>query len=381
MYFEIPRRDLLHPLKSVVSVVEQRQVLPILANLLVSVKENTLHLTGTDAEVEIVCTVPLTATLNGDNNGETTLPARKLFDIIRSLSEKDPIQISVTDNRAILKSGSSRFTLSCLPAEDFPISPALESMLTFKLPQRNFKKLLAQTSYAMAVNDPRYYLNGLCLTVSQTQQSDLTLSVVATDGHRLALATTVLTQTTSTMATPFQVILPRKAVIELQRLLEGTEDEITVAMGNNAFKVSIANQYMLSSKLIEGKFPDYTTVIPDHPRYVVQVETRAFKAALAQVVILSHEKYRGTRLTFSTGKMVVSARNPEQEEATVECAVDYSAEDFEIGFNVSYLQDALNVIEAEAITLSFASSESSVLIQPVSEDHEASKTVVMPMRI
>lgn len=371
MFFEIPRKDLLNPLKNVASVVEQRQALPILANILVRVKENTLHLTGTDAEVEIACAVPLPATIGLENDGETTLPARKLLDIIRNLSDENPIQVSITDNQAILKSGKSRFTLSCLPAEDFPQSPPIESMLTFRLAQQAFKNLLAQTGYAMAVNDPRYYLNGLCLDV-QSQQ----LAVVATDGHRLALATTALIDQENK---PLQVILPRKAVIELQRILESKEDGIIIAVGDSALKVIVSAQYTLSSKLIDGKFPDYAGVIPRHPEYIVSVGTNAFKTALTQVVILSHEKHRGTRLAFSAGKMVVSSRNPEQESATVECEVDYSGEEFEIGFNVNYLLDALTVINTPTTLLKFSSPESSVLITPA--DSETTKMVVMPMRI
>ena len=371
MFFEIPRKDLLNPLKAVVSVVEQRQASSILANILVSVKDDALHLTGTDTEVEIACTVPLEATIGLENDGETTLPARKLFDIIKSLAEKEPVQISVTEQKATLKSGNSRFTLSCLPAEDFPTSPPVDSMYTFKLPQQRFKHLLGQTGYAMAVSDPRYYLNGLCLDVSPSQ-----LTVVATDGHRLALATTALT---SQITEPLQVILPRKAVLELQRILEGDEKEIDIAIGDNALKVIVSDQYTLSSKLIDGKFPDYTSVIPQHPEYVARVETNALKTALAQVIILSHEKHRGARLSFSTGKLVVSARNPEQEEATVECELDYSGEEFEIGFNVNYLQDALTVINTKEAQLKFSSPESSVLITPA--DSEEAKMVVMPMRI
>lgn len=371
MFFEIPRKELLNPLKKVVSVVEQRQALPILANILVRVKENTLQITGTDAEVEITCTVPLPATIGLEEDGETTLPARKLHDIVRNLSDKDPIQISITDNQAILKSGKSRFTLSCLPAEDFPQSPPVESMLTFRLSQQDFKNLLAQTSYAIANNDPRYYLNGLCLDV-QTQQ----LAVVATDGHRLALATTALIDQENK---PQQVILPRKAVIELQHILENKEEDITIAVGENALKVIVSAQYTLSSKLIDGKFPDYAGVIPQHPEYIVSVDTNAFKTALTQVITLSHEKHRGTRLAFSAGKMIVSARNPEQETATVECEVEYNGEEFEIGFNVNYLIDALTVINTPTTLLKFSSPESSVLITPA--ENETTKMVVMPMRI
>jgi DNA polymerase-3 subunit beta len=245
-------------------------------------------------------------------------------------------------------------------------------MLTFKLSQQVFKSLLAHTSYAMAVSDPRYYLNGLCLDIQAEQ-----LTVIATDGHRLALATTTLPITPENEH--LQVILPRKAVLELQRILEETEDEIEIAIGDRAVKVIISEQYTLSSQLIDGKFPDYTGIVPHNPEYIVLVETSAIKSALAQVIILSHEKHRGARLAFSEGKMVVSSRNPEQEEATVECEVDYSGEEFEIGFNVNYLQDALTVINTKSAHLKFSSPESSVLITPA--DSEETKMVVMPMRI
>jgi DNA polymerase-3 subunit beta len=328
-------------------------------------------LTGADNEVEIISTLALPATISLDNDGETTLPARKLFDIVRSLSDKDSVQLSVTDHKAVLKSGKSRFTLACLPAEDFPQSPLIETHWQLKLTQREFRRLLAQTGYAIAVNDPRHFLNGLCLDV-QTER----LVVVATDGHRLALANTPLADPVSE---PLQVILPRKAVLELQRILDETESEITLTLSESACKVVVSEQYTLSSKLIDGRFPDYTSVIPHDPPYVVGVETSALKAALTQVAILSHEKHRGARLSFSAGQVTVSSRNPEQEEAAVECAVDYAGEAFEIGFNINYLLEALAAVHTDTVYLKFNNPESSVLITPF--DTEETKMVVMPMRI
>lgn len=372
MYFEIPRKDLLNPLKSVRNIVEQRTTLPILTNILVSVRDNQLYLTGTDTEVEISCTVPLETTLGLESNGQVTLSAHKLFDIIRSLPTETTLQISAENNRAILRAGKSRFTLSTLPAEDFPASPTLDSTLTFQLSQQQFKNLLSQTSYAMATNDPRYYLNGLCLDITANL-----LTAVATDGHRMALALLELTSSGSAETT--QIIIPRKAVTELQKVLENKEEMLDIVVGNNAIKISSSPYYTLNSKLIDGRFPDYVSVIPNNLNYSIRVDINTFKSALAQVIILSHEKHRGARLNFSAGKMVVSARNPDQEEATVECEVDYSGEEFEIGFNVSYLQEALSALNTKEADLKFSSPDSSVLIMPT--DSERIKMIVMPMRI
>lgn len=372
MYFEISRKELLNPLKTAVSVVEQRQTLPILANVLVQVKDNTLSLMATDAEVEILCALPLEASLNNDNEGGTTLPARKFFDIVRSLDDKLTIQIETDEAKATIKAGKSRFTLACLPAEDFPASPQIKDNCTFRLSQRTLKELIDQTSYAMAQNDVRYYLNGICLDL----RSDGKLAIVATDGHRLALAEEEFELPSNE---PIQVIIPNKAIKELMQMLDGSDSELTISIDDNHIKFVISDSLTLTSKLIDGKYPDYRQVIPVNANNIVIANVAALKAALNQSAILSNEKIKGVRLAVNQGLMRVSARNPEQEEAEIDCEVEYTGDELEIGFNVKYLLDALSIITTPEVELRFIDSNSSCLILP--RDISSVKSVIMPMRL
>lgn len=372
MYFEVQRKVLLGPLKMVTSVVEQRQTSPILSNLLVVVEAEQLRLTGTDAEVEITCTIPLEASLGADHLGQTTLPARKFYDIVRALPEDECIQVTETDQKVIVKAGRSRFSLACLPAEDFPGSLPVATGLHFELPQRAFKDLLAYTDFAMATADVRAYLNGLLFDLTPTA-----LTVVATDGHRLAFATEpseILKD-----QTPLQVIIPRKTVKELSRLLDNSDAAVAISVDNHHIKVKVSEALTIHSKLIDGKFPDYQSVISLSLDKIVLAETGALKAALSQSAILSNEKYRGVRLTLTPGKLLVSSRNPIQEESEIECAVDYQGDAFEAGFNVNYLQDVLSVVGTKEVQLSFSDANSSCLLQPKGID--TVKHVVMPMRL
>lgn len=372
LYFEISRKELLNPLKTAVSVVEQRQTLPILANVLVQVKDNTLSLMATDAEVEILCALPLETSLNNDNEGETTLPARKFFDIVRSLDDKLTIQIEADEAKATIKAGKSRFTLSCLPAEDFPASPQIKDNCTFRLSQRTLKELIDQTSYAMAQNDVRYYLNGICLDLRR----DNKLAIVATDGHRLALAEEEFELPSNE---PIQVIIPNKAIKELMQMLDGGDNELTISIDDNHIKFVISDSLTLTSKLIDGKYPDYQQVVPVNANNIVIVNVANLKAALNQSAILSNEKIKGVRLAVKQGAMQVSARNPEQEEAEIDCEIEYEGEELEIGFNVKYLLDALSIITTPEVELRFIDSNSSCLILP--RDISSVKSVIMPMRL
>jgi len=371
LHFQIPRKNLLNPLKMVASVLEQRHTLPILANILIKVHNNKLHLTATDAEVEISYALPLEASLGTENDGETTVPGRKFFDIVRSLSDAENIQFIQEAERATIKSGHSRFKLSCLPAEDFPNSPQLEDTLIFKLPQRTLKELLRQTSFAIAQNDVRYYLMGLCFDLLPEK-----LAVVATDGHRLALATEDFNLEEKE---PLQVIVPRKAVLELTRMLDEADEEVEIMIDKTHIKFTISEQLSLSSKLIDGKFPDYYSVLPSNPEQVALADVTKLKTALTQASILSSDKYKGVKLVLSENLIKVSARNPEQEEAEVECEVDYNGESLEMGFNVAYLQDALNSITTAEVALCFTDNNSSCLIKP--KDIDNVNHVVMPMRL
>ncbi|MDD2814874.1 MAG: DNA polymerase III subunit beta [Thiotrichaceae bacterium] len=373
MYFEIPRKELLPSLKMITSVVEMRQTLPILGNVLVQVENATLKLTATDAEVEIACTLPLEASLDSSNDGETTIPARKLFDICRSLSDGAPIQINNQDaeERAVVRSGKSRFTLSCLPASDFPSRQAIEGVYRFKFSQRTLKELFARTQFAMAQQDVRYYLNGICLDLNNGR-----LSVVATDGHRLAMGSEPFDLDGHE---PIQVIIPRKAVTELTRMLDGADSEVEIALDEHHIQVTLSQSLSLSSKLIDGRFPDYLSVIPHRTERTAVIAADALKQALSRVAILSNEKYKGVRLSLSNNLLKVTARNPEQEEAEEELEIVYEGEEFEIGFNVNYLLDVLSVINAKEVDLRFNDPNSSCLITP--HDVESVQYVIMPMRL
>jgi DNA polymerase-3 subunit beta len=374
MYFEIPRKELLPSLKMITSVVEMRQTLPILGNVLVQVENDVLKLTATDAEVEIACTLPLEASLNAEHQGETTIPARKFFDICRSLPDSSPIQVNnpSDDERATVRSGKSRFTLSCLPARDFPSRQAIDGMYRFKFPQRTLKELFAKTQFAMAQQDVRYYLNGICLDLNNGR-----LSVVATDGHRLAMGTEPFELDEE--YDPIQVIIPRKAVIELTRMLDGADSEVEISLDEHHIQVILSQHLSLTSKLIDGRFPDYLSVIPRRTECTAVIATDALKQALSRVAILSNEKYKGVRLSLSENLLKVTARNPEQEEAEEELEITYDGDEFEIGFNVNYVLDVLNVVSTKEVDFSFNDPNSSCLITP----HDANNIqyVIMPMRL
>jgi DNA polymerase-3 subunit beta len=389
MYFEISRKDLLNPLKMLTGVVEQRQTLPILSMALVKVTQDKLHLTANDSEIEIACSLPIDTGLDSSQEGEITLPARKFYDICRSFSDYATIQVQTTEpNKALVKSGKSRFSLACLPAEDFPNSPDLEALRVFRLSQRVLKKMLKQTSFSAATADVRYYLNGVCFHLQQG-----TLNLVATDGHRLALtqesitvdaietedASEESTDIEETTTDDFQVIVPKKAVAELASLLTDSDDEIEISSDDRHIKFVFSENLTLVSKLIDGRFPDYAVVIPAHADKLAVAQCSQLKQSLSQAAILSNEKFKGVRLAFSENLLTISGRNPEQEESIIECEVEYNNESFEIGFNVQYLLDVLNVIATDEIELHFTDSNSSVLITNRRQDD--SKFVVMPMRL
>jgi DNA polymerase III subunit beta len=370
LHFSIPRKELLTPLKMAVSVVEQRQVIPILSNLLVSVENDSLSLIATDSEVEILCRVPLESRISTEDDGDVTIPAKKFLDICRSLSEQ-AIDVSTDGDRVVIRAGRSRFTLATLPAEDFPSSSENPDMLTIGVPQRQLRELIAQTAFCAAVNDVRYYLNGLLFDLMPDQ-----LAVVATDGHRLALATTDFELGDSD---PLQVIIPRKAIQELNRNLENSDDEVKITLDQTHVRFEISENLTITSKLIDGRFPEYQGVLPRNPDKIVVALCDPLKQALARVAILSNEKHKGVRLMVKPGTLSLSARNPEQEEAEEELEIDYDGEAFEIGFNVTYLTDTLNAIATEEVELCFSDPNSSCLVKP--RHTEQQRYVIMPMRL
>ena len=366
MRFSLQREAFLKPLAQVVNVVERRQTLPVLANFLVQVKDGQLSLTGTDLEVEMVSRI----SVDNANDGETTIPARKLFDIVRALPDGSVITVAQTGDKVTVSAGRSRFTLATLPSNDFPSVDEVEATDRIAISEATLKELIERTSFAMAQQDVRYYLNGLLFDVRDTL-----LRCVATDGHRLALCETPLETGTGNKR---QIIVPRKGVTELQRLLEGGDREIELEIGRSHIRMK-RDDAMFTSKLIDGRFPDYEAVIPIGADRLVTVDRELLKASLQRAAILSNEKYRGVRVEVSPGQLKISAHNPEQEEAQDEVEVDTQVSDLAIGFNVNYLLDALSALRDEQVVIQLRDSNSSALVREAS--NEKSRHIVMPLRL
>ena len=370
MKFSIARDALIKPLNLVAGVVERRQTLPILSNVLLALEDKTLSLTGTDLEVELIGRVELEA---AGVDGEVTVPARKLVDICKSLPEGSTIEFSLEAGKATVKAGRSRFTLSTLPAADFPAVEGGAGSVALSLDQSLVKQLIDSTAFAMAQQDVRYYLNGLFLEIMGGR-----LRVVATDGHRLALATgPALVEAADT-----GVIIPRKGVLELSRLLDGSVP-LELAIGTNHIRAT-NEQFTFTSKLVDGKFPDYERVIPKNADKSVIGERGELKQAFTRTAILSNEKYRGVRLKLSDNNLDITANNPEQEQAEEVVGVQYTGAELEIGFNVSYLLDVLSVLEQPQVRLSLSDEASSALLENAeapSEGEPERLYVVMPMRL
>lgn len=367
MHFTIQREALLKPLQLVAGVVERRQTLPVLSNVLLVVEGQQLSLTGTDLEVELVGRVSLDEPAEP---GEITVPARKLMDICKSLPNDALIDIRIDDQKLLVKAGRSRFSLSTLPANDFPTVEEGPGSLTLSLSQSRLRRLIERTSFAMAQQDVRYYLNGMLLEV-QTG----VLRAVATDGHRLAMCSMVaeIEQTER-----HQVIVPRKGILELARLLTEQDADVSIVLGQHHIRAT-TGEFTFTSKLVDGKFPDYERVLPRGGDKLVVADRQGLREAFSRTAILSNEKYRGIRLQLASGLLKIQANNPEQEEAEEEIAVDYNGSQLEIGFNVSYLLDVLGVMTAEQVRLILSDSNSSALVQEA--DNDDSAYVVMPMRL
>jgi DNA polymerase-3 subunit beta len=358
------REELLAPLQSVIGVVERRQTMPVLANVLLSARDARLAITGTDLEVELVAAVRVAV----EQPGDITVPGRKLLDIFRALPEAVSVTLSSEGERVVVRAGRSRFTLSSLPAAEFPVVEEINAQQVLSLSQGEFRRLIDKTHFSMAQQDVRYYLNGLLLETQDRQ-----LRAVATDGHRLALCEMTLSEP----AKPGQVIVPRKGVLELQRIL-GAGGQLELAIGTNHVRAQIGD-IRFTSKLIDGRFPEYGRVIPSSPPRTVQADRETLRQALQRTAILSNEKYRGIRLAVRTDLLTIQAHNPEQEEAEDQVEVVYPGEELEIGFNVNYLLDALAAIETEKVEIGLTDSNSSCLIHAPGTTQ--TRYVVMPMRL
>jgi len=360
------REAILGPLQAVIGVVERRQTMPILANVLLSAKGGRLAVTATDLEVELVAT----SEVDVQRAGEITIPGRKLLDICRALPEGVEINLTLEGERMVVRARKSRFTLTTLPAAEFPTVDEINAQQTLKVPQKEFKRLLEKTHFSMAQQDVRYYLNGMLLETSAK-----VLRSVATDGHRLALCEIELAEGAKSGQ---QVIVPRKGVLELQRIL-GNEDQILeVSIGSNHVRVQIGD-IRFTSKLIDGRFPEYGRVIPNSPPFIVSAVREDLRQALQRAAILSNEKYRGIRFGVKPNALVIQSHNPEQEEAEEELEVAYDGPELEIGFNVNYLLDALAATEGQDVQVGLTDGNSSCLIRS-SVDSNA-RFVVMPMRL
>ncbi len=366
MKFSANRDDILATLQAVIGVVERRQTMPVLSNVLLELEDNRLRLTGTDLELELRSEL----IVHGESSGRTTVPARKFHDICRGLPEGSELHAQIDGNRLRLRSGRSRFLLATLPADEFPAQSELDATRELQLTRQQLAELIQRTQFAMAQQDVRFYLNGLYFEF----QGNI-MRAVATDGHRLATCDVSLEQAVGDGS---HIIVPRKGVTELQRLLNAGSSDLKLKFNDNAIQIELGN-VRLTSKLIEGRFPDYERVIPTTSDKWVTGDREELRAALQRAVILSNEKFRGVRLLLEDRSLKLQTHNPEHEEAEEELEVEYVGEKLSIGFNVTYLLDALSAIHTEQFSLGLTSPDhSGLLLEPGNDD---CKYVIMPMRL
>lgn len=367
MKVTISRAALLKPLQIISGVVERRQTLPILSNVLITVTENQLMFTATDTEIELVGSVGLEQPAEP---GVITVAARKLLDICRALPEDAVVQLTLENDNVVLRSGKSRFLLTTLPSADFPSVEEAPFTTDFNINQANFKKLLGKVYFAMGQQDVRHYLNGALFDINHN-----VIKCVATDGHRLAFSSI---KDISIGDAQFRVILPRKSVLELMRLLDsGSENDVKVSIGDNHFRV-VTPDFVFTSKLINAQYPDYDKLIPRNIPNTAVASREALKHALTRASILSNEKFRGIRLQIDKDLLRIVANNPEQEEAEELIQLEYQGNGLEMGFNAAYLLDVVSTIASENIRWSFSDSNGGVLMES-SDDDDSSLYVVMPM--
>jgi DNA polymerase-3 subunit beta len=362
----IKRENLLDPLQHVIGAVERKQTKPILGHVLIRNSNGNMILKATDLEIELIADLKI----DSSDEVETTLPARKLLDICKALPEGCTLNLSVEQNNVVLTSGRSRFQLASLPSSDFPGIDDIEFYAEFEVPQQTLKLLIDKTAFAMAQQDVRYYLNGMLLEINKEG-----IRLVATDGHRLALSEN---QMQISINTDKQLIIPRKGVMELSRLLSNTDTNAKVRLSQNHIRVETGH-LVFTSKLIDGKFPDYNRVIPIDGNKILTVERDALKQCLQRISILSNEKYRGILLSLEKDTLTIQANNPDQEEAVEEMTVEYTEDKINIGFNVTYLLDVLSVLDSDKVNIRLKDANSSCIITAMNTDNF--QYVVMPMRL
>ncbi|WP_374624543.1 DNA polymerase III subunit beta [Pandoraea sp.] len=361
------RDNLLRPLQIVSGIVERRHTLPILANLLIRKHGQDISFLSTDLELQITTTADCGA---GADDVATTVAARKLLDILRNMPDAE-VALSLSDKRLTVQAGKSRFQLLTLAAEDFPtVAAAKDYTASFKLPQRALRQLLGMVHFAMAQQDIRYYLNGMLLVVEGEK-----IEAVATDGHRLAYCNTTIAGQDFARQ---EVIIPRKTILELQRLLEDIDDPVNIDVAPSQVKFSFANVELVS-KLVEGKFPDFNRVIPKGYNKSFVISREELHRSLQRAAIVTSDKFKGVRFLVSENLLKISASNAETEEAQEEIEIDFTGESVDIGFNVTYLLDVLSNLKVEQVKVSLGDANSSALI--TLPDNDEFKYVVMPMRI
>lgn len=367
MKFKVDRDVLLKPLQFVSGVVERKQTLPILANVLMTLNKDELSLICSDSELEVIARLKVDTL----QEGSITVPARKLTEICKTLPAGSIIDLVENEGKFILSSGRSRFSLATLPAHDFPTVDSKAGVMDFHLPRPLLRQLLDQTAFAMAVQDVRYYLNGLLMEMRGNE-----LRVVATDGHRLALAMTTLPSTPDIVK---QVIIPRKGVQELSRIFSEGNEDLSINLNGNHICVQ-TSEISVTSKLIDGRYPDYERVIPPEGKSQFVANREEFKQALQRAAILSNEKYRGVRLSLTGNNLVLNTNNPDQEAAEEQIIVEYSGpDDVELGFNVNYLLDVLSVLKSEKVRVSIAEGSRTAILKSTETDNAL--YIVMPMKM
>jgi len=363
---QIARDALLKPLQAVSGIVERRHTLPILANVLLEQRDGSLYVTATDLEMQITARSPM----EGKDGQATTVGARKLQDLLRALPDDSTLNIDVGNSKMTVRAGRSRFNLQTLAAGDYPrIGVASEQLQTLSLPQKDLRALFKLVEFAMAQQDIRYYLNGMLLVLDKS-----TLQAVATDGHRLSWASIGIAGDFSRQ----EVILPRKTVLELGKLLTDSEEPVTIDILANQVRFRFANVELVS-KVVDGKFPDFNRVIPVGHAKHIELDRVTLLSALQRAAILSNEKFRGVRVVLGSDQLKIICTNSEQEEAEEELPIDYKGDPLDIGFNITYLLDALSNLTVERVKFAFGDANSSALVtMPERDDY---KYVVMPMRI
>lgn len=366
MQFIVSRENLLKPLQQVCGVLSNRPNIPVLNNVLLQITSDRLTLTGTDLEVELSTQTQLS---QAEQDGTFTIPAKKFLDICRSFAEDAEITVSFEEDRAIVRSGRSKFNLTTLPAEEYPNLADWQSQVDFSLSHSTLRRLIEATQFSMANQDARYFLNGM-----KFETEGNLLRTVATDGHRLAVCTIALEQDLQTHS----VILPRKGVLELARLLENGDQQARLQIGTNNLRIDLGN-VIFTSKLIDGRFPDYRRVLPRNAQRIMVGNWETLKQAFARAAILSNDKVRTVRLQLSENTMKITATNSEQEVAEELIDVNYSGEEMEVGFNVSYILDVLNALKCQQVRMRLTDASSSCLIEDV--DDASAEYVIMPMRL